>query len=109
MTDKLVEIGSADLPALKKIYKDATPDNFLAILTIENYIRWFEQDPDVTDVKFFCLNGDFSDGTFVVVVSDFIVLLNVIKIKTSMFGEHFRITVRPMQIHSTSLKINSFD
>lgn len=69
MSDCLVEISPKDLPVLKNLYKNDESNNILAILTIENYIRWFEQDPAVEYVKFFCLNGDFSDGSFVVLAS----------------------------------------
>lgn len=69
MSDCLVEISPKDLPTLKNLYKNDASNNILATLTIENYIRWFEQDPAVEYVKFFCLNGDFSDGSFVVLAS----------------------------------------
>lgn len=71
MTDHVVEIQHNDWTNLKKLY---TPDglkNFsIAYMAIENYIRWVEQSPDESEhIKFFCLNGDFSDGTFVITVS----------------------------------------
>lgn len=68
MTDQLVEINPKDLQNLKTLY---TPDglkSYIAYMTIDNYIRWFEQNPNVKHIKFFSLNGDFSDGTFVVTV-----------------------------------------
>lgn len=69
MTDYLVEIAQKDWPSLKQIYFPDDPKKHVAYTTIDNYIRWFEQDPNVKHIKFFCLNGDYSDGTFVVIVS----------------------------------------
>lgn len=69
MTDRPVEIEPKDWQKLKNLY---TPDglkNYIAYTTIDNYIRWFEQAPNVKHVKIFSLNGDFSDGTFVVTVN----------------------------------------
>lgn len=68
MTDKLVEIEFKDLQNLKNLYIPDGTKSYIAYTTIDNYIRWIEQDPNVKLVKFFCLNGDFSDGTFVVTV-----------------------------------------
>lgn len=75
MTDHLVEIQYNDLWKLKKLY---TPDGSkgfsIAYMTIENYTRWIVQNPEESkNIKFFCLNGDFSDGTFVVTVSNLFV------------------------------------
>lgn len=69
MTDQIVEIDKKDLPALKELYIPDGVKNYIAYTTIDNYIRWFEQDLNIKHIEFFCLNGDFSDGTFVVTVS----------------------------------------
>lgn len=69
MIDNLTEIDRQDLPFLQALYTRDRPENYITFMTIDNYIRWFKQDPDVKNIKFFCLNGDFSDGTFVVTVS----------------------------------------
>lgn len=69
--DRLVEIQQKDLSILKNMYtsKDGCRTN-IAYITIVNYIRWIEIDPNESkDIKFLCLNGDFSDGTFIVIVS----------------------------------------
>ncbi|XP_055309494.1 uncharacterized protein LOC129573206 [Sitodiplosis mosellana] len=66
MVDKLTEIARRDLPILKSLYTPDGSKNYIAFATVDTYIRWFEQDPNVKHIKFFCLNGDFSDGTFVV-------------------------------------------
>lgn len=69
MKYSLAEIGRKDLPILLNLYKRNDLKHYIAYTTIENYIRWIEQDVNDKNVKFFCLNGDFSDGTFVVTVS----------------------------------------
>lgn len=68
MVDKLTEIDRKDLLLLKTLYIPDGSKNYTAFTTIDNYIRWFEQDPNVKHIKFFCLNDDFTDGTFVVTV-----------------------------------------
>lgn len=72
MENKLTEINRKDLPLLQRLYNPNEPDTHIAYTTIDTYIRWFEQNPSLNNdkVKFYCLNGDFSYGTFVVTVSD---------------------------------------
>lgn len=67
--DNLVKIGRKKLPKLRSLFAKNEEKRFFAYMVINNYIRWFEQDPDLEYLNFFCLNGDFSDGTFVVTVS----------------------------------------
>lgn len=68
MTDRLVEIQYNDLAKLKRMYTPGDLKHYsIGYMTIENYTRWLEQNADESEhIKFFCLNGDFSDGTFVV-------------------------------------------
>lgn len=68
-TDRLVEINREDLRLLRSFYTPNSFKNVIACMTIDNYIRWFEEDPEIEGYKFFCLNGDFSDGTFILLVS----------------------------------------
>lgn len=69
MTNRLVEICRKDLPILKNLYSpNGVKNSFLAYLVIDNYIRWFKENSNLKHVKFFCLNGNFSDGTFVITV-----------------------------------------
>lgn len=72
MENKLTEINRKDLPLLQRLYNPNEPDTYIAYTTIDTYIGWFEQNPSLNNdkVKFYCLNGDFSHGTFVVTVSD---------------------------------------
>lgn len=68
--DRLVEIPFEDLSTLKNMYKSKDGERtHIAYEAIDVHIRWLEQDPNAnTYVKFYCLNGDFSDGTFFVMV-----------------------------------------
>lgn len=66
--DCLVEIDRKDWPILKQLYLNV-PKSFYAYISIDTYIRWTESDPNLDGVNIFCLNGNFSDGTFVAIVS----------------------------------------
>ncbi|XP_031627117.1 uncharacterized protein LOC116343273 [Contarinia nasturtii] len=65
-TDQLVQIQRKDLRKLQNLYTPDGTKNYIAYMTISNYIRWLEQNPKLNDVKFYSLNGNFSDGTFLV-------------------------------------------
>lgn len=69
-TDRLTEIAVADWPKLRDLYKPVAnvTKSYTAFTTIENYIDWFKQDPNLGHVQFYCLNDDFSDGTFALTV-----------------------------------------
>lgn len=70
--DCLVEIKRKDLIILKNMYKSTKVGSrtHIAYETIDTFIRWLEKDPKASSyIKFYCLNGDFSDGTFIVTVS----------------------------------------
>lgn len=71
MTDRLTEIAVVDLPKLRDLYKPVAgvTKSYIAFTTIENYIDWYNQDPNLSTVKVYCLNDDFSDGTFALIVS----------------------------------------
>lgn len=69
MSNSLVEIGRKEWSTLLDLYKPDGIEYNISYTTIYNYIRWFEQNPNIQHVKFYCLNGDFSDGTFVITVS----------------------------------------
>lgn len=70
MRDKLTEIARNELPTLKELYiPDGTFKKYLSYRVIDNYIKWFAQDSNLQQIKFFCLNGNFTKGTFVVMVS----------------------------------------
>lgn len=63
--DRSVEINRKDLHTLRQMY---AKKNYMTYTTIDNYIQWFEQNPNLKHIRFVCLNGDFSDGTFIVTV-----------------------------------------
>lgn len=67
MEDKLIEINKNELQHLLNLYTTSNKSE-VGRVTIETYIRWHQQDPNLDDLKFFCLNGDFSSGTLVVIV-----------------------------------------
>lgn len=73
MENKLTEISRNDLPQLKSLYNPNESNSYSGYLTVDTYIRWFEQNPNDTlineKIKFYCLNGDFSRGTYAVTVS----------------------------------------
>lgn len=71
MTDRLTEITVSDLPKLRDLYRPEAnvKKSCIGFTTIENYIDWFQQDVQLATVTFYCLNDDFSDGTFAMVVS----------------------------------------
>lgn len=69
MMDRLVEIEPMNLQNLKNLYTSDDKERCIAYMTIDNYQRWFNQDSNLKHVKILTLNGDFSDGTFVITVS----------------------------------------
>lgn len=71
-SDRLVEIELSDLKKLREIYMKDWPEysNGLNIPrgVISNYVHWIEQDPAFRGVKIYTLNGDWTDGTFMLLV-----------------------------------------
>lgn len=69
MTDKLIEIPSGDWEQLRELFKTNWPENIISYYTIDNFIRWFKQNPNIQHLNVYSLNGDWSDGTFLIMVS----------------------------------------
>lgn len=90
--DRITEINRNDLPLLKKLYTPDGKKSYIGYTTIETYIRWFEKDPRISDIAFYCLNGDFSRGTFVVIVST----------RVEVFSEHVYEKTLIWQDHHTN-------
>lgn len=67
--NQLVEVNRGDWTALRDLYRRDWPEHFLGFLTVDTFIRWTEQRPDIKHLSIYSLNGDWSDGTFVCVVS----------------------------------------
>lgn len=69
MENHLVKIECDEWTSLRQLYLPEMPDTVLGLTTISNYIRWMEKDRHLDNLAIYSLNGDWSDGTFVVVVS----------------------------------------
>lgn len=68
MENKLVKIEKEEWENLRALYLPETPETILGLSTISNYIRWSKMCPQIDDLTIYCLNGNWSDGLFVVVV-----------------------------------------
>lgn len=68
MTNQLVKIESKDWPQLRELYLPETSETILGLSTINNYIRWTADEPQIDNLTIYSLNGDWLDGTFAVVV-----------------------------------------
>lgn len=69
MVDKLVEIERYNWPELRDLYTPNSPKTLLGHCCVDNFIRWTNQQPDFPNLAIYSLNGDWSDGTFAVIVS----------------------------------------
>lgn len=70
VADRLIEITRKNLEILKKLYAlNGCAQSYVSYTTIDNYIRWFKQDSHLKHINVYCLNGNFSDGTFIIIVS----------------------------------------
>lgn len=70
MEDFVVEIVQKERHILRDLYAQNKKEHYLAYATIENFIQLIDQNQNEKHVKLFCLNGDFSDGTFIAIVSN---------------------------------------
>lgn len=68
MENKLVIIEREEWENLRELYLPEKPGTILGLSTISNYIRWSKMCPQIDDLTIYCLNGNWSDGLFVVVV-----------------------------------------
>jgi hypothetical protein len=67
--DRLCEIPKESLLELRDLYDQDWPQNYNGYCLIDNYIRWYQSQPEIRHLKIYCLNDDWTDGTFVIVVS----------------------------------------
>lgn len=67
--NKLTKIPPNDLPGLRDLFVQYWPKHVIGYYTIDNFVKWFEQDPNYADAELYCLDGDWSDGTYVILVS----------------------------------------
>lgn len=69
MSEKIIEIPTENWPELRDLYLSEWPVNMLGYYTVDNFIKWVEKEPDIKNLHVYSLNGDWSDGTFAIVVS----------------------------------------
>lgn len=69
MENHLVKIPKENWSELRDLFKVNWPDNILGYSTIDNYYRWNQKDSDIKNLVIYSLNGDWSDGTYIVIVS----------------------------------------
>lgn len=74
MENRAIKIEYQDWPKLRKLYLPERPETILGLCTLSNYIRWHEKQSSIESLAIYSLNGDWSDGTFVVVVTLFPIL-----------------------------------
>lgn len=68
MADKLIEIERKHWHTLRDLHSPVRPETYLNYYLVDNYIRWFEREPESVNAVFYSLNGDWSDGTFLAVL-----------------------------------------
>lgn len=70
--NRLVKIPKQNWSELRDLFKVNWPENILGYSTIDNYYTWNKKDSDIKDLVIYSLNGDWSDGTYIVIVSYYI-------------------------------------
>lgn len=65
--DQLIMLEPEKWYQLRDKFKDNWPLNIVAYSTIDNFCKWNKKS-DIPYVNFYCLNGDFSDGTVLIKV-----------------------------------------
>lgn len=62
----LAVVPNESLPSLRDKFKDNWPDHILAFTFIKKTIEFRLSNPEIDDkVKILCLNGEWTNGTFV--------------------------------------------
>lgn len=63
----------ADWPRLQYLYKQDWPKHIVPYYLLQNYISWHAKDEEYVNqnVKVVCLDDDWSDGTFLLLVINF--------------------------------------
>lgn len=72
-SEKFTRLGIKDWPRLQLLYKEEWPKYIVPYYLIQNYISWHAKDEAYVDenVQLVCLDNDWSDGTFLLLVSAF--------------------------------------
>ncbi|CAD7092441.1 unnamed protein product [Hermetia illucens] len=68
MADKLVDIPIQDLTSLRDLYREDWPKYSIGYGTVDTYVRWLNKDPNIPHIRILSLNGDWSDGTFIITI-----------------------------------------
>lgn len=66
--NKLIPIPSKEWINLRDLYLINWPENILGYYTIDNFINWISKTEEIRNLFIYSLNGDWSDGTFVIIV-----------------------------------------
>lgn len=68
--NKLTIIPKSEWPKLRDLHLPNWPSNISAYYAIDTYIKWCAINEKVEkSVKFYALNNDWQDGTFLIVVN----------------------------------------
>lgn len=70
---KFTQLAVSDWPKLQELYKQEWPKYIVPYYLIQNYISWHAKDEEYVDgnVQLVCLENDWYDGTFLLLVSCF--------------------------------------
>lgn len=66
--DRLVAIPGIEWKNLRDLFQPKWPANAVAYYTIDNYINWLQLKPAMKNIQVYSLNGDWRDGTYLIVV-----------------------------------------
>lgn len=69
MTDQLVEVPRSEWVNLRDLFKADWPLNIVGYKTVDSYLQYTAQHPSLKYLQILSLNGDWTDGTFILVVS----------------------------------------
>lgn len=77
MVDFASRVNRAVWDKLRDKFAPNNSESFLGFSTIDFYIRLLESEPNLPEAvtEIYCLNGDWSDGTFVIVVRQWLCIL----------------------------------
>ena len=69
MIDALKKIPQSEWENLRDLYLASWPETCYGYYAIDNYVQWKRKGISLENFHIFCLNGDWSDGTFIIEVS----------------------------------------
>lgn len=77
--NRSVKIECKDWASLRALYLPETPETVLGLTTISNFIQWNERESPLKNLSIYSLNGDWLDGTFVVVVCEVDLIVVIVR------------------------------